>query len=144
MSVFEHIERSIERSQLYHPRPFYTWNLPRQIGATTWLKERIKQELYGTRVVAYVVHGNLRDAINYITSDPQLYEAYHKTKQLRIVNESNFYNLRGMTINAAFCDNTIYWKRQKREEFLAAFIPTMAGGGRYILEINTTEGENYG
>lgn len=141
MSVFNTIEQNI--STVIENRlsnGIFEWSLPRLSGVTSWLFNKIEEDLHQGKNVVYASNLSFSDTKNIIRNSPKLLNAF-ENKRLFLVNENNFHNLKGHTIHRIYGDCLLYWSSRNKFEFIKSYYPVMPEDDRYILILNTTSGE---
>lgn len=141
MNIFDRIEQNIALNLQHQPKNrIFEWSLPRQSGATTWLCNKIADDIRSGKNVVFASNMRMHSAKKFISE--KLYNLHLSiNKTLFIVNEHNFNNLRGRTIHRIYGDNLRYWDSKNKREFLETIYPALPAEDSYILILNTTNGD---
>lgn len=138
MELFKSIEYSIQIRR-ENNRNLFRWELPRRVGATTWIESQILKDLLDDKKVAYISTSiTIRDA-----RLKNIFKPYLDSKQLSLIVSSNYNIMRGHSYDRIYGDNVMYPYLTRDEEYkLQSCIHTIVNtnNDRYAVMINTTEG----
>ena len=134
IDIFERIEAAIQHGREYRGQKVFKWELPRMVGATTWILKRTKEDLDQGCTVVLAGLGHLAEEIR---RDPDL-RVYQKHHYLYFFGEQTRV-LHGKQVDRVYGDNVGYWPTRSIIEFNYGIIPCISQDG-YSVFIDTTEG----